>query len=101
MNPIKLKVEITLFWMPLVCSFLLNPGRNGSNIAAFSRIELWMLLFCGFMSIMFILVLCVQPKQLINQHKTIAFGDWLKYLLFAIFFASCDLILSISALLKT
>jgi len=101
MKPLKLKAEIPLFWAPLLLSFLLNPGRNGSNIASFSRAELWTLLLCGFISVIFILVQFLQPKQLINQHETMTMGAWLKYTVFAIFIASYDLGYSISALLKT
>ena len=101
MKPIKLKAEIILFWVPLLFSFLLNPGRNGSNIASFSRLELLSLLFCGFISMVFILVLFLQPKQLINQDENITLGAWLKYAVFAMFIAGYDLGYSISALLKT
>ena len=101
MKPLKLKAEITLFWAPLLFSFLLNPGRNGSNIASFSRAELWALLLCGFISVVFILVQFLQPKQLINQDETITIGAWLKYAVFAIFIACYDLGYSVIALLKT
>jgi hypothetical protein len=101
MNPLKLKVEVALFWVPLLCSFLLNSGRNGSNIATFNRAELLALLICGFISVIFILVQCLQPRRLINHHETITIGAWLKYVLFAIFVASYDLSYSINALLKT
>ena len=100
MKPLKLKVEIALFWMPLLCSFLLSPGRNGSNISTFNHTELLALLLCGFIAALFILLQFLQPKQLINHHETITIGAWLKYVLFALFVAGYDLSYSISALLK-
>jgi hypothetical protein len=99
MKPLKFKVEIALFWMPLLCSFILNPGRNGSNISTFSHAELWALLLCGFISVVFILVQFLQPKQLINHHETITTWAWLKYVLFALFIACYDLGYSTSTLL--
>ncbi len=101
MKPLKLKAELALFWAPLLFSLLLNPGGGGSNIATFSRTKLWALFLCGVISAICILVLFLQPKQLIKQHEITTMGTWFKYIIFAIFMASFDLGFSISALLKT
>lgn len=91
MKPLKLKVEITLFWAPLLFGLLLNPGRNGSHIASFSHTKLWALLLCGLISVIFIFVQLLQPKSLINQNGSITTWDWLRYVIFATFMASSGL----------
>jgi hypothetical protein len=99
MNRLKFRVEIVFFWLPILISLLLNPGRNGYNIDSFSQLKLWVLLFCGLIFLVFMLLLTLQPKQLLEPDKqNVHLWDWLKYFIAAGFMAIFDIYYSSSAL---
>ena len=64
MKSFRLWVTASFLLAPLVISVLLNPGRNGSNIANFSQAKLFVLSVCGLSLLLYGLAGLVQPRQL-------------------------------------
>jgi hypothetical protein len=47
MRQYKTWFAVAFFWIPLVASLLLNPGRNGSHLPSFGHLQLALLGICG------------------------------------------------------
>jgi hypothetical protein len=57
-------VTVAFLWSPIILALLLNPGRNGNNIASFSLGSLLLLTLCGLMLSAYGLVGYFQPRVL-------------------------------------